>query len=190
MRTFPLQLPDQLVTSRLRLRPYRLDEASALLSMLSALTGQTRRDLPTQLAALKTGKCAEAYLRHCLLQWFTRQRYTLAITQRNDAELLGHLELTALDSTAAYEIGYLIGNSRQGQGFAKEALQAVVGFARKDLHAEVLLIRCCPDNIASIRVARACGFQPLPPTEPQLSATGINEGDGFLHFMHRLPPST
>jgi RimJ/RimL family protein N-acetyltransferase len=57
------------------------------------------------------------------------------------------------------EIGWALGSSFQGQGYATEAVRAVVawGDAQFETDRTVCLIR--PENIASIRVAEKCGYR-------------------------------
>lgn len=62
------------------------------------------------------------------------------------------------DDAGAVEIAYGIVPSFQGRGYATEAAQALVDFARS--HSEVRIVRAhtLPGNGASMRVLEKCGF--------------------------------
>lgn len=70
--------------------------------------------------------------------------------------LCGLLQRTYLD---APDVGYAFLQRHNGQGFATEALQAVLSDARQRLALPLLYAITSPDNTASIRVLEKCGFR-------------------------------
>jgi RimJ/RimL family protein N-acetyltransferase len=71
--------------------------------------------------------------------------------------VIGACGVTALDEQA--ELGYWLGVSHWGQGYATEALHAVIDFAFTDLAHEALNAGARVTNPASRRVLEKCGFQ-------------------------------
>ncbi|MDO9451363.1 MAG: GNAT family N-acetyltransferase [Stagnimonas sp.] len=69
--------------------------------------------------------------------------------------LCGLLQRPYLD---APDIGYAFLQRHHGQGFATEAVRAVLGDARQRLALPLLYAITSPDNDASIRVLEKCGF--------------------------------
>jgi ribosomal-protein-serine acetyltransferase len=57
------------------------------------------------------------------------------------------------------QLGYWIRTDLSGRGLMKEAARSVVDFAFDDLHLHRLELHASPDNIASVKVAEALGFQ-------------------------------
>jgi len=71
--------------------------------------------------------------------------------------VIGACGVTALDDQA--ELGYWLGVPYWGQGYATEALHAVIDFAFTDLAHEALNAGARVTNPASRRVLEKCGFQ-------------------------------
>ncbi len=82
--------------------------------------------------------------------------YVLAIEDRADGALLGHVGFSPLDGEV--EIGFSIAESRQGRGLATEAIVAAARwmFARFDL--ERILAVTDAANVASQRTLARAGF--------------------------------
>jgi ribosomal-protein-alanine N-acetyltransferase len=81
-----------------------------------------------------------------------------AVVERESGELLGHAVLQRLDQSDLIEVGYALGESFWGRGFATEASRAAVdfGFATTDLNLIVGIAR--PENAASRRVLEKTGL--------------------------------
>ncbi len=59
----------------------------------------------------------------------------------------------------AFEIGYWIRTGYEGQGYMREAVQAVTRFAFDMAEANRVFIRCDVDNLRSQAVAKCTGYQ-------------------------------
>jgi RimJ/RimL family protein N-acetyltransferase len=57
------------------------------------------------------------------------------------------------------ELGWVLTPAKQGNGYATEAAQAALGWARKHFGSSNLACIINPENLASIKVARKCGFE-------------------------------
>jgi RimJ/RimL family protein N-acetyltransferase len=140
-----------LETARLVLRAPTLDDAKALATLvndrrIAEMTTRipypnTRADTESFLATVNRGDGETAFL----------------ITAR-DGTLLGVCGI-ARRSGQPPEIGYWLGVSYWGHGFATEAARAVIDHAFADLGYDALVSGARVSNPASRRVLEKCGFQ-------------------------------
>ena len=142
-----------IMTGRLELRPFRPEDAPELHRDLQATETHTIGEGPfTSLAqtAAWISRRAETERQHGLL-WY-------AVCDRDGGRMLGNCGLFAGRTGGAEpEIGYEIRRSRQGQGLATEAAQAVLDDALASGISRVwATIR--PHNTASLRVAAKIGM--------------------------------
>lgn len=63
------------------------------------------------------------------------------------------------DAEGTVEIGYGVAPACRGQGYATEAVQALVGWAFSHPEVKRVVAECAPDNPASIRVLDKAGFR-------------------------------
>ena len=91
--------------------------------------------------------------------WRTGRFYVFGIWHRATATYVGDICLMPQQSAQA-EIGYYLAAAAEGQGYAREALAAVVGFGFAVVGSQRLLVRCFADNTRGQAVARALGFEP------------------------------
>jgi RimJ/RimL family protein N-acetyltransferase len=75
-----------------------------------------------------------------------------------DATVIGVCGI-AMGESPAPELGYWLGLSYWGQGFATEAARAVIDYAFADLKLESIQAGARVTNPASRRVLEKCGFQ-------------------------------
>lgn len=80
------------------------------------------------------------------------------VTRARDGAVMGAAGCGHMDDTDI-EVGYWVGEAFWGQGFATEALQAVIDHAFDRCLLERLYGRCRVANAASRRVLVKCGFQ-------------------------------
>jgi len=78
------------------------------------------------------------------------------IESRTDQRLLGSTGL-ALETPTVAATGYVLARDEWGQGYATEALGAMVVLAR-EMEIRRLSAICHPANLASVRVLEKCGF--------------------------------
>ena len=93
--------------------------------------------------------------------------YVLAIEDRADGSLLGHVGFSPLDGEV--EIGFSIAESRQGRGFATEAIVAAARWVFARFHLERIVAITDAANVASQRTLARAGF--------------IHEGDRTMTFQ-------
>jgi RimJ/RimL family protein N-acetyltransferase len=83
----------------------------------------------------------------------------LGLWQRSGEALVGVVGLH-LRGVADLEIGYRIGSSFRGQGYASEAGVAALELVGAALPRRRVIAECRPENLASWRVLEKLGFRP------------------------------
>ncbi len=83
-----------------------------------------------------------------------------AIEIQGQPGLIGWAGLQFLPELNAIEVGYLIGKAFWRHGYATAAARASTAFGFERLGLEHLIALIHPENIASLKVAQKCGFQP------------------------------
>lgn len=82
------------------------------------------------------------------------------VTLREDGTTIGDAGFKGPPSEDGFiEVAYGIEPDHQGKGFATEAAQALIAFARQTPGVRVVRAHTMHDNIASARVLTKCGFQ-------------------------------
>ncbi|MET4619886.1 RimJ/RimL family protein N-acetyltransferase [Arthrobacter sp. 2762] len=91
---------------------------------------------------------------------YARHGYGLWILETHDGGFVGDCGLTwqTVNGRRELEVGYHVRSDLQGRGYAKEAAQACVDFARDEARVDRLVAIIHPDNIASRRVAEHIGM--------------------------------
>jgi ribosomal-protein-alanine N-acetyltransferase len=87
--------------------------------------------------------------------WWTPRLIVL-----NDGhEVIGLVGFKGPPNDGYVEIGYSVSPSRQGRGFATEAICALAGHAVRLSRVNVIVAHTLPNSSASTRVLEKCGFQ-------------------------------
>ncbi len=147
--------PPTLESERLRLRPYRADDARAIF----AIYGDPEVTRYWSFAAWTDLAQAHAYLA-------ARQAmeapsvYAWAVAERDSDKLIGTTTLFSLSGPhRRAEIGYSLVRARQGQGLAGEALRCVITHAFAELGLERIEADVDPRNEASWKLLERLGFR-------------------------------
>lgn len=85
--------------------------------------------------------------------------YAIWMIELADGTHIGELCFKGLDENGVAEIGYGILERYQNQGFASEAVQAVVTWAFGEPNVAAIGAEANANNIASQRVLEKCGFE-------------------------------
>lgn len=153
-------LPATLTSARLRLRLPSLGDARALVDGWVCDTEATRFMLfptyaPGDVAAV------EAFLATCIAAWQRRSGHRPWVVCRADDESdtpIGMLGVTPGHGPGGSEIGYIFRRASWGQGFASEAVRAVVAVLVGQLGAWRVFATTHVDNRGSQGVLAKAGF--------------------------------
>jgi len=146
----------RIVTERLLLRPFHVSDAPRVERLAGAReVADTTLTIPHPYPA---GSAASWIATHSAA-WESRDNLTLAIcAQTSPGELLGAVSLRLSLAHAHGEIGYWIGLSDWGKGFATEAARALAGYAFAELGLHRVQGRHFTRNVASGRVLQKLGM--------------------------------
>ena len=97
-------------------------------------------------------------LRGCLEHPDQWEWYAIWMIERKDGTHIGELCFKGLSADGIAEIGYGISEEYQNNGYATEAVKAILEWAFSHLEVNVVEAETDPDNIASKRVLEKCGF--------------------------------
>ncbi len=70
---------------------------------------------------------------------------------------IGYVQLVPIEE--GFEVGYHVAKNYTGQGYATEALLALIQFAKTEKNLDKIYGICVSDNVASKRVLEKCGFK-------------------------------
>ncbi|WIX92575.1 GNAT family protein [Amycolatopsis sp. DG1A-15b] len=86
-----------------------------------------------------------------------RTEYYLAITRVGDDELIGTCRI-AFSGVQAAKLGYMVAADHWGNGYATDAVSAILDFAFRQLDRHRITAAIGPENFASQAVAKRLGF--------------------------------
>jgi RimJ/RimL family protein N-acetyltransferase len=148
-----MKAPDTIETSRMLLRRPRPFDAAAIFSRYASDPDVTRYvGWPRHRSVEDT----RSFLAFCDAQWEATPAGPYLLFSRADASLLGSAGLM-FETSASALTGYVLARDAWGQGFATEALGAMVELARS-LGASRIYAHCHPEHRASERVLEKCAF--------------------------------
>jgi len=101
---------------------------------------------------------ADRFILATRLNWVKSDAYGFGIFRRSDDALVGMVAINELYQTFNMaSLGYWLADEYQHQGYARKALLALCEFCFDILKLTRLEIVCDPDNLASQKLATACG---------------------------------
>lgn len=148
-------MPETIETDRLRLRPFRAEDAPALheqiygdADVMLSLPGRIPRSLE------RTESLLEFFAEH----WAEYSYGAWAVEDKATGALIGQVGVQQLADHTGVELFYAFGKGHWGQGIATEAARAALRYAfdEADLRRVVGLV--ADDNAASERVLQKLGM--------------------------------
>ena len=152
----PDTLPPVLSTARLRLRPFKQDDAAALFRIFSDAEVVRFWSVGawTELAQ------AQTMIDEALAAYREGGLYRYAIALADTDELIGICNLRGFfEQNRRCELGYALGSAHWGRGYAFEALDALLGHAFSALDMNRIEADIDPRNDASARLLERLGFR-------------------------------
>jgi [ribosomal protein S5]-alanine N-acetyltransferase len=151
----PVQFFPMIETRRLWIRPMRMGDAAALMTING--DDEVMRFLPHP--TWRTMADGEAWIKGMFALRERGDTYSFVISQRSDGNIIGSCFLfnVAIDNARA-EIGYGLSRRHWGRGYATEAMTAFISRAFAVLGLRRLEAEIDPRNTASSRVVEGLGF--------------------------------
>jgi RimJ/RimL family protein N-acetyltransferase len=178
-----ITFPETLDAERLALRRYGSADAQAILELVD----KNRTSLIQSfrgMADLSQVEEATSFIVEKTQQWNAGKAFCygiwLKVSKEQIRQLIGQLQVkNVVWDVPSAELGYFMGGSSQRQGFATEAISAVLRLAFKRLGFERIFIRIIPSNHESISLANKLGFK-----HEGLHRNDFRCGFGKLHDVH------
>ena len=142
-------------TERLRLRPFRDEDAVALHRIVSA-DGMLKYFPGPPIPSLEK---SERLVRHQIEQWTTVGYAWWAVELKATGQLVGWNGLQFLPDTKETEIGFLTDKALWGQGLTTEGGRIGLRYGFRELGLPEIIALAHPENGASRRVIEKLGMQ-------------------------------
>lgn len=140
-------------TNRLIITPFNQDMAKCVHH--NSLDEDNRRFIPDEVfETIEAASTAISYLIACYEKDYVPLVYPILL---KSGEYIGHVQVSPLGKE--WEIGYHIGKSYTGKGYATETVKAFLPVIMQHLDQKEMPGICHAGNIASRRVLDKCGFQ-------------------------------
>jgi len=144
-----------LTTSRLKLRPILPEDAEAVFDYRKdAETNRFQSWIPQNVTEVAEfiAKNPEAF--NLAGTWFQ-----LVILKKENEEIIGDIGVHFLEDNAQCELGFTLAKPQHGQGFATEAVGAVLDYLFGNLKKHRITASVDPKNAASRRLLERLGFR-------------------------------
>lgn len=147
---------EELMTKRLLLRKFRLDDAQAFFNRVGGNAKVTKFMLWEPHASVEDTKVS---IEKVLKRYEEEACYTWAIALKEDDSVIGRIDLLRFDEeTGSCSFAYMIGDAYWGKGFGTEALSTVLAYAFEKMNVEEVVADHMCENIASGAVMRKTGM--------------------------------
>ena len=158
-----LDLPDEITTHRLVLRPPRAGDGAAMNEAVLETIEPLQRWMPWA-TPTPTPDQTEAWCRSSAADFVARRQLPMLLFLRESAgepaTFVGSSGLHRVDwEVPRFEVGYWVRRRFEGQGYVTEAAAAITRFAFETLGARRVEIRTDDRNERSWRVAERLGFR-------------------------------
>jgi RimJ/RimL family protein N-acetyltransferase len=160
MHRLLLDLPTQLDTDRLSLRPFRPGDGPWYYQVAQQNREHLARyEAENPVRALQSEEQAEILAREFAAAWVSRTSFFFAVFARASNTFVAQIYVGPVSwELPEFELGYFADRAHTGQGYVTEAARAALGFIFARMHARRVRLECDDTNSASIRVAERCGL--------------------------------
>ncbi len=153
-----LSIPDLIRTERLVLRPWRVEDAPVMKSLIDENLAHLQAWMPWAMTEPSPLEEITARITHFAAEFAAGNEWVFAIFRRDDDLALGGTGLHRRIGDDGLEIGYWIRADQTRRGFAREAAAALTRTAFLQPSVQRVQIRCDPKNVASAAVPRRLGY--------------------------------
>jgi RimJ/RimL family protein N-acetyltransferase len=160
MNKMLMDFPTRLETARLLLRPYQARDGKAYYKVCQRNKAHL---IPFEAGNpalyVQSEEDAEVLVRTFAGDWAKRDAFLFGGWDKNSHEWIVQVYVGAVNwDLPEFQIGYFVDNEREGQGYATEAVCAVLQFLFNGLKAHRVRLTCSERNMRSSRLAERCGF--------------------------------
>jgi ribosomal-protein-alanine N-acetyltransferase len=172
--------PELLETERLVLRRYISADAESILELVEKNRSSLIQNFSQMAKGLLQLEEAKSFTDDKSEQWNGRKSFCYGIWLNASKELVGQIQVKNIvwDVPSA-ELSYFIGSSSQRQGFASEAISAILSEAFNQMDFKRIFVRIVPSNRESLLLANKLGFK-----HEGIHRSEFRCGFGDLHDVH------
>lgn len=153
-----LDFPDSFETERLIIRAPKAGDGQAVNDAVRESQENLKPWMPWAVN-LQTPEETEEIIRRGAMRWILREDLWMLLFRKSDGLYVGGSGLHRIDwSVPAFETGYWVRSSLEGQGYVSEAVAGITNFAFGVIGGERVEIRCDTRNIRSANVAKRAGY--------------------------------
>jgi RimJ/RimL family protein N-acetyltransferase len=161
-----MNVPREIETDRLVLRPWTAGDAAALHPILEVNWDHLGPWIPARVATPAPVEILAERLADFAAEFGRAREWRYAMLVRADGKLLGEISLFPRSSSSRVpfgesdrvEIGYWLRIDETGRGLMTEAVQASIEIVRKIVRFDCVEIRCDSRNRASSAIPQRLGF--------------------------------
>ena len=154
-----LDLPEEITTERLVLRPPRAGDGAAMNEAIIESIEGLQRWMPWS-TPTPTPDQSESWCRKAGAEFLARRQLPMLMFLRADGSFVGSSGMHAVSwDVPRFEIGYWVRRRLEGQGFVTEAAAGLTRFAFDRLGAKRVEIRADDRNERSWRVPERLGYR-------------------------------
>lgn len=118
-----------------------------------------KRFFPKTLEQNLTPNLSKYFVVKKLRQFQNREEFLFVLKEKENRTVIGLLYIKEIDwETREAEIAYCIGYQYEGKGWMTQSVAALSQYALEQLELKTLRIIVHESNLASIKVARKCGY--------------------------------
>jgi len=129
---------------------------------------------------------SQRFVEQKLAQFQSKEEFVFTLKHSQTRELMGLFYIKALEwNQMQGEFAYGIGYPFQGKGLASKTITALSDYAFKTLTLETLQIITHRTNLASVGVAKKCGFAWIKTLKNEFTPTGQQPIDMELYELNR-----
>lgn len=153
-----LEIPEEIDTPRLKLKPLEADDAQFLWREIEDSRDSLERWMPWAQYHIGIADTKE-FIERQRAHWYLRETFTYGIRHKINNNIMGFVSFQDIDWTIpSMQMGYWVGTKYRKMGYAIEAVWAMQKVAFEKLFIERLELRCEDDNMASQRISDNAGF--------------------------------
>ncbi len=152
-------------TERLLIRSYNMEDSSSLLSFLTTNQEYLKEVLTEFALDVHDAASVGQYIKKTKIGELSKKMYLLGIWLYASQELIGEIVIFNTDWVSGkVEIGYYLGHRYQKNGFAGEALQAIINFFFNNFKIESICANTTTENLSSQKLLSKTGFNLIKET--------------------------
>ncbi len=155
-----LQIPHQIETERLVIRPYSRDDGAAYYEMsLRNKSHLERYEAENPVMSINSKEDATKLMSDFVDAWEKGNPFFIGVFLKDSGDFVAQLYAGIVDrNLPEFGIGFFVDVEHEGNGYVTEAVKGLIKVLFEELHVHRVQTECDSSNLRSIRVIERCGF--------------------------------